>query len=223
MTPVRSLVFAGGDPPPDAVRDHLPGDAFVIAADSGLDHALALGRSVDLVVGDLDSVTAPALDAAVTSGTTVEEHSVHKDATDLELALDAARDRGATHVTVVGGHGGRVDHFAANLLLLASARYESLVVDGWVGTALITVVRGTRRLAGPPGSLCTLLAMGGPAEGVTTRGLRYPLDGEVLLAGSSRGVSNELVEADAEVTVASGTLLAIQPDALTSDPRAQEA
>src|SRR5258708_30199321 len=51
-----ALVFAGGDRPPGAVTARLPAAALVIAADSGLDHAAALGRAVDLVVGDPDSV-----------------------------------------------------------------------------------------------------------------------------------------------------------------------
>ena len=59
----------------------------MIAADSGLDHATALGFAVDLVVGDLDSADPAAVDAAVAAGAAVERHPEAKDATDLELAL----------------------------------------------------------------------------------------------------------------------------------------
>ena len=92
----------------------------VIAADSGLDHAHAPRRRGRLVVGDLDSVDPETLAAAELAGTTVERHPAAKDATDLELALLAARDRGAREIVVVGGHGGRLDHFLANALLLAT-------------------------------------------------------------------------------------------------------
>jgi thiamine pyrophosphokinase len=40
------------------------------------------------------------------------------------------------------------------------------------------------------------------------------LRGERLLAGSGRGISNELLGADAAVSVASGSLLVVQPEAL---------
>ncbi len=64
-------------------------------------------------------------------------------------------------------------------------------------------------LDGAPGDLVTLLAVGGPATGVTTTGLRWPLLGETLTPGSTRGVSNELAAATATVSVESGALVAI--------------
>lgn len=210
------IVFAGGDAPPASVRDHLPASALAIAADSGLEHAQALDRAVDLVVGDLDSVDRAALDRAVAAGAAVDAHSPDKDATDLELALDAAVARGARTVTVVGGHGGRVDHFLANALLLGHDRYDTTTIEAWIDTAHIAVVRDDSTIAGTVGSLCTLLAVGGPASGVTTHRLRFPLRDATLLPGSSWGVSNELLEPTARVTVTTGTVLCIQPDALES-------
>ena len=52
------------------------------------------------------------------------------------------------------------------------------------------------------------------AHGVRTDGLRFPLHGEDLLPGSTRGISNELLGTTATVTVADGVLLAVQPHAL---------
>ncbi|MCJ7670515.1 MAG: thiamine diphosphokinase, partial [Acidimicrobiia bacterium] len=69
-------------------------------------------------------------------------------------------------------------------------------------------------LTGRTGSLVTLLAIHGPARGVTTTGLRFPLHDADLLPGSTLGVSNELVGVEAEISVAGGTVLGIQPDAL---------
>ena len=59
-----ALVFAGGDAIPRGLGELLDRDRLVIAADSGLDHAHALGFHVDLVVGDLDSVDPDVLRAA---------------------------------------------------------------------------------------------------------------------------------------------------------------
>jgi thiamine pyrophosphokinase len=183
----------------------------VIAADSGLDHARALGVSVDLVVGDLDSVDPATLDAAVATGTEVERHPAAKDATDLELALDAAVDRGATALHVIGVAGGRLDHFLGNVLLLASPRYAHVRVDARVGDAYVTVVHEHVELAGTPGGLCTLLPLGGPAVGVRTDGLRFPLRHETLSPGTTRGVSNEFVGTSASVSLEDGVLLAVVP------------
>ncbi len=209
-----ALVFAGGDQMPAEVVGRLRPADLVIAADSGLEHARALGHIVDLVVGDLDSVDPAALADAEARGASVERHPAGKDATDLELALDAALARGARRVTVVGGHGGRVDHFLANALLLTSDAFSDLDIDAWIGPSHATVVRARADLHGPSGSLCTLLAVGGPALGVTTQGLRFPLDDETLMPGSTRGVSNVLIDSTATVALRAGTLLTIQPHAL---------
>src|SRR5262249_11223939 len=58
---------------------------------------------------------------AVAAGAVVERHPTAKDATDLELALLAARDRGAAEIVVVGGHGGGLDPLPAHLLLPRAA------------------------------------------------------------------------------------------------------
>jgi thiamine pyrophosphokinase len=208
-----ALVFAGGDPLPENIDALLPADALVIAADSGLRYARLLGRHVDLVVGDLDSADPDDLAAAEADGTTIERHPVAKDATDLELALDAAQSRGARRIVIVGGHGGRFDHFLANFLLFASPRFADLDIEAWIGDARVVVIRDRAELHGTRGSLCTLLAVGGPADGVTTVGLVYPLDNDVLLPGSTRGVSNEFEGTTATVSVRTGTVLAVQPHA----------
>lgn len=215
--PTTALVFAGGDPIDGDVAARLPASGpgsqvIVVAADSGVEHALALGRGVDLVVGDLDSAAPAAIDAAVAGGAEVRSFPVDKDESDLELALRAARACGATRVIVVGGAGGRLDHFLANALLLASPSFADVDIEALVGDARITVVRREARLAGAPGDVCSLLAAGGPARGVRTTGLRFPLHGEDLLPGSTRGLSNELTEPVATVSLEHGALLAVQPD-----------
>lgn len=205
------IVLTGGDPVDASLAAGLPPDAFVIAADSGLHNAATLGLGVDLVVGDLDSVDPEVLSEAERFGSTVERHPEAKDRTDLALALDVALRFAPTDVTVVGGAGGRLDHLLANVLLLASDTYRDLTVSAVTDTATYHVVRGERTLTGRRGGHVTLLPVHGPAHGVTTEGLLYPLQGEILTPGSTRGVSNELLGSEARVRVASGVLLAVQP------------
>jgi thiamine pyrophosphokinase len=208
LTEPDVVVIASGPGPPLP----LPDAATVIAADGGLDRALALGVEVDVVIGDLDSVSADALAAAGEAGTRIVRHPVAKDATDLELALDEAVFLGARRVLVVASADGRLDHLLASLLLLGSQRYVELEIDALVGDALVHVVHGERTLTGAAGEIVTLLAPAGPATGVTTTGLEYPLAGETLEPGSTRGVSNVFTGAEAGVSVVSGVLLAVRPD-----------
>ena len=206
------LLFTGGEPVDPGIELLLPAADVVIAADSGLAAAFALGRRVDLLIGDLDSADAVMVEAARAADAVVEQHPVAKAETDLELGLAAALHRGATHVVVVGGYGGRLDHFLANALLLASPRFASMRIEAFVGAARITVVRDRAELRGAAGDLVSLLAVGGAAVGVRTEGLEYALHGEQLDAGSTRGVSNVFVAASAAVSLERGVLLAVQPD-----------
>lgn len=208
--PMPTVVVAGGDPVADDVLTRIAAPTFVIAADSGLHAALALGLHVDLVVGDLDSADPEAVAAALVAGAEVDRHPTDKDATDLELALQATLTRRLHPVIVLGGASfDRVDHFMANALLLADPRFASLRATWHVKGATVVPVHDHVEIAGSPGDIVTLLAVGGPARGVVTYGLRWELHGETLASGSTRGVSNELVGTTGTISVDSGSLLAI--------------
>src|SRR5579859_2371907 len=102
---MATVVVLSGGPGSLDVAD-LPAGAIVIAADGGAELARMLGLGVDLVVGDLDSISAETL-AEIEH---VEWHAVEKDATDLELAFVAALRLEPERVLVVDGGGGRLDH-----------------------------------------------------------------------------------------------------------------
>jgi thiamine pyrophosphokinase len=203
------VVVAAGDGPQVGV----PAGSVVIAADGGLERARALGLEVAVAIGDFDSASSDALLAAEQSGTRIVRHPTAKDATDLELAIDEALALGAERILVIASDGGRLDHLLGVLLLLGVERYRAVEVDALVGEAAVAVVRGSRTLTDVPGSLLTLLPLHGTAHGVTTSGLEYPLANETLESGSTRGVSNVFVAAEATVTVERGVLIAIRPGA----------
>ena len=207
------VVVSGGDLPAARAALEVPPGAPVIAADKGLEHALALGLDVTVAVGDFDSASPEAVAVAEAAGVRIERHPQEKDATDLELALDLALTSSPARILVLASEGGRLDHLLSAALLLASERYARSQIDAFVGDARVHVLRGERELEGEPGELLTLLAVNGPAEGVTTEGLAYPLRGETLEPGSSRGVSNVFAASRARVTVERGVLLAIRPGA----------
>jgi thiamine pyrophosphokinase len=211
------VVVVGGTPPERRVLAQLPARRVVVAADSGYDHAVALGIDVDVLVGDLDSISAAGLAAAERAGVAVERHPTSKDATDTELALLAALGRGATAITVVSGGGDRLDHLLGTLFALALPALHHLDVEAWVGPAHVVPVHGGRTTEIPArvDETVTLLPVGGDATGIVTEGLAYPLRAETLAAGTSRGVSNVVVRSPVRVTAATGSLLVIRPEALS--------
>jgi thiamine pyrophosphokinase len=224
----HAIVVADGDVPDRATLDAAwPGwDADVtdvIAADGGYARAVRLGLRPDLLVGDLDSLSAVALAAAVADGVMIHRAAVAKDESDAEMALLEAVRRGATRITVLGAFGGpRLDHALANLWVLAHpflAATRVVLLDGTTRARLLVAPGAdpeaagepmSARLPGPVGGLVTLLPFGGDAVGVTTRGLRYPLRNETLNAGPARGLSNVREADDAAVTLAAGCLLIVE-------------
>lgn len=208
--PTTAVVLAGGDIVDGDVTEDLPDDAFVVAADSGLDQALSLGLEVDLIVGDMDSVSPEAL--AAYREIPSELYPRDKDHTDLELAVQAAIKFGVGRIIIVGGAGGRLDHFLANALLISSREYAEVDVEWLTGTARLHVIHGTTRLHCSPGRHVSLLALHGPARGITTEGLKWEMEDDVLLPGTTRGVSNSFEKPVATVSVREGTLLAIMTE-----------
>jgi len=98
------VVVAGGGAPHREALPAIPSGTPVVAADSGLEHARELGLEVTIAVGDFDSASPEAVAAAEASGTRIERHSTEKDATDLELALDAALELRPRRVADAGEH-----------------------------------------------------------------------------------------------------------------------
>ena len=217
------VVVADGDALDPRVVAQVPPGSLVVAADGGARLARCAGLRVAHVVGDFDSLDAADRRELEMEGAELHPHPADKDFTDLELALElactlAGTARAPRRILVLGGTGGRLDHFVANVALLASpswVRREPRVdVEAWLGTARVTVAAGGAPplpVPGVIGSLVSLVPQHGPATGVVTEGLRFPLLHETLWGGSSRGVSNVVAAPEASVSAEHGVLLVVQP------------
>jgi thiamine pyrophosphokinase len=209
---VRAIIVAGGQAGGDGGWRQWVGEGdWIIGADGGAAQALAWGLVPHLVIGDMDSLSGEARAALEAQGSRFVVHPRAKDETDLELALTHAAQQGAREIVVLGALGGRLDHTVANVLLLALPQLDGLVVriagDG--GNALLVRGGGEATLEGRPGDLVSLLPLGGDAHGVTTAGLTWPLAGDTLRFGFSRGVSNEMTAPVARIAVQEGYLLVV--------------
>ena len=210
-----AVVFIGGDAPHPSILSRLPTDRLVIAADSGYDHAHELGIPVDVVVGDMDSVSAVGLDRMMREGPIVEKYPADKDHTDTELALRSALDRGVSRIMVISSNGDRLDHSIGALASLAAPHLAEVEIEAWWGDTRIHVLHGPTEqdIAGTPGATVSLLPIGGPAHGVVLTGTRYTLSGETLSPTSSRALSNVFEQDRMHVAVRTGTLLVFIPPA----------
>jgi thiamine pyrophosphokinase len=193
----------------DRLTAHLEAMDQVIAADGGANWLYALDRTPDLIVGDLDSISPLALRAFQSQGCPLQRYPADKDETDTELALCAAKQRGASDILLLGALGGRIDHELANIQLLTLPMLSETRLRIFDGTSYISLIRGGWAVHGEPGDLLSLLPWGGDAHGIETSGLQYPLRYESLYLGPARGVSNVLLGTEAQVHLKQGWLLAI--------------
>ena len=186
------------------------GDCFVIAADGGAHMAEHFGKPIDLIIGDMDSVSAALLQHLEAEAVEVVRHPREKDFTDLELAMLEAVKRGATQIYVIGALGGRFDQTMANISLLAHKALHAADVLFVSGKQTIRLLHpGTFRITGSAGDTISLIPIGGTVHGITTENLYYPLMNESLEFGPARGISNLMTTTEASVQVGEGLLLLI--------------
>ena len=204
---MQAIVFANGDflTPPD-LSGRLAAADLVVAADGGAQHCRALGLRPDVIIGDLDSLETKTRADWESQGVNILSHPAEKDQTDLELAMLYAKGVGAEKILVLGGLGRRWDHSFANLLLAVHPQFDGQEILFLHGNQRLQVIKNRLRLAANVGERISLLSLGGDAKGVSTTGLKYPLKGETLFFGSSRGVSNVVLSEDPEVEIGNGIL-----------------
>lgn len=203
---MRAIIFANGE---ISLPVQIQPDDTIIAADGGALHCMKLGMWPSVVIGDLDSLSAEDIEKLKSRGAQILDFPARKDYTDLELAIQYTRDLQPDEILVYGALGSRWDQTAANLLLAGA--YEKLpirLVDGNQEFFYITAGM-SRSIDGKPGDTVSLVPLRALAEGITTRNLEYPLNGENLEFGSTRGISNVLVEPPAVISLQKGLLLCI--------------
>ncbi len=209
---MRAIIFANGVLNNiQEVHDIILPDDLIIAADGGTIHCRALGIKPSVVVGDLDSLNPDYLESLQTSGTEIISYPANKDQTDLELAIRKAIKLGCDEILVLGALGARWDMTIANLLLPALSDFSKVTIRLIDGHQEIILLRGEGELTfkGKKGDIVSLIPLGQDAYGVTLRGLKYPLEDDVLKFGATRGISNVLLEDTATVYLKKGLLLCI--------------
>lgn len=182
---------------------------FVIAVDAGYAHLEKIGVAADLVVGDFDSL------GYVPAHPNIETHPSHKDASDIELAMDRAAEEGFDSLVVYGCMSGRLDHTYGMLQLLARFARRGLRVFAIGDTFAVCALEGSRcgtlRFDAVESGTLSAFALTDAARGVDEAGLEYPLHKATLSNDEPLGVSNEFIGEPVTVSVEEGTLLVFFP------------
>jgi thiamine pyrophosphokinase len=199
---ITALILCNGEPPSAALlEEHLREADLVICTDGAFTWATKARVPVDLVLGDMDSLSEDAVDVEVLAA---GPHEVQENS-DAEKAIAYALERGASRITLLGATGRRLDHTLANVWLAYSFRdrAEIVIADDFGDLCVVT---GRRSLRLPVGATVSLMPLTTDAA-VATAGLQWPLSGP--LEPGSRGLSNRVVCTEAVVDVQSGAVALI--------------
>ena len=204
------MIFANGDIEDVAwIRSYLSASSFVIAADGGSRHLLRLDHPPDVLIGDLDSLPREAEAWREMNGGNMILYPHDKNETDLELALLYAVHHFDEDIQIFGALGGRLDQTLANIMLLAHPALAGRRVELVTEDQRAWLVTEQAEVQGRIGDLISLVPINGDVLVAETTGLRWPLSNEVLSVGPARGVSNEMIEPLATITIDTGILLLI--------------
>ena len=206
----KAVVFLNGDLADlSRVRRHIDKKTLLVGCDGGTAHILSLGLTPHVVIGDFDSISPKVVRALKHKKVEYFRYPTDKLFTDSELGVTLAMKRGCKEIILAGVRGTATDHFVGNLFMLAKKKFASLDIKIIEGQEEIMLVRTRIRIKGSKGDDLSLIAIGQDAEGVSTKGLFYPLKNATLKSGTAQGIRNKLTGKYAEITVRKGPLLVI--------------
>jgi len=204
----RIIIFANGDLPDlYKVRALLHADDFIICADGGTGHALALGLKPDLVIGDMDSIQKDQWRQLEQAGVSIELYPRDKNETDLELAIARAVESQPRQIVIIAALGGRLDQTLGNITLLTDARLSTFDVRLDDGVEEIFFCRDQAKVHGRSGDIVSLIPWQGAVSDIQTENLKWALKQETLYPDKTRGISNEMLGDTASISIGAGLLL----------------
>ena len=175
---------------------------IVMCADASDEIARKAGLCPNVIIGDFDHGDLP-------QGDNITRVPCEKDDTDTMLCIKRALSLGADDIFIAGGVGGRLDHTIANIQSIAYAEKNgahAVLSDGDNEAFLITK---NAKVPRRDGYYFSLFSYGDECRGVSASGVKYRIRKGTLDFSFPLGVSNEITADYAEISVESGTLLAI--------------
>ena len=207
---MKTYIFANGEFIPPIKPLNINENDLVIAADGGSRHCLALDIQPRILIGDLDSTDPSLVEKWRGAGVEIIQYPENKDQTDLELAMLLAQDQGADKIVVYGAIGGRLDMTFGNLFLLAhpDLTTPTTLINGAEEVHLLHS-GDLLTLVGEPGDMVSLIP-GQPGDSVVSiTGFLYTLKNEAIEFGTTRGLSNLLIDKRGTIHLYSGLLAVI--------------
>lgn len=182
---------------------------FIVCADGGTNHIARINVKPDLVVGDLDSINAEALEFIENEKIEIKKFSPNKDFTDTELATEYLIERGFKEIIFMGVTGSRIDHTLANIFIL-----DKLLKRGIKGVIIdeknkVYVTDSDLHVYKEEGTFVSVIPITSNGARVTLKGFEYETDRVEFYFSTTLGISNKILEESGYIKVENGTCLVI--------------
>lgn len=179
-----------------------------IGVDRGAFILAEAGISMEKAVGDFDSVSPGEWEKIKTAVQLPDIFPPEKNETDLELAVSFAEKQKPEQIVLVGGTGGRLDHFLSAVHLMEMSG-SSLTIEDKVNR-MFSLEAGRHCVSRSSFPYVSFLPATETVEDLTLKGFRYDLANKNLTKKSTLCISNEWKYTEAEVYFRTGRLLMIE-------------
>jgi thiamine pyrophosphokinase len=213
---MKTLIISGGQIEREFLKQFVNENDFesVIGVDKGIEMCFQCDITPSILMGDFDSVNGEVLaHYEQSSNVEIQRFQPEKDDTDTQMAISYAIHNGSTQIAIVGATGSRIDHLLGNLQCLClplEKNVECYLID--TNNKIMLLNKSIKiRKAKQYGNYVSLLALTNEVTKLTLKGFKYPLK-EYTLTNQSGGfgVSNEIIEEEAEIEFQTGILIMIQ-------------
>ncbi len=181
-------------------------DTYVVGVDKGCQYLMENNIKIDAAIGDFDSVLEDEYLKISTYAKKIIKLNPIKDDTDLEHALNYAKENGFDDITVYGCLGGRQDHNLLNIKLLYLSELNLTYIDN--KNKVFCLKKGEHQIYKGEYKYMSLFTF----EPCTFKmnGVFYPLDKTTITINDNYTTSNEILDEKAFIKIYDGKLLVMQ-------------
>ncbi len=213
---MKTLIISGGQINKEFLEQFICENHFdyVIGVDKGIEMCHKCNIIPSILMGDYDSVDSKILIYYENNtDIKIKRFSPEKDDTDTQMAINWAVHIGSTQIAIVGATGSRVDHLLGNIQSLCiplEKNIECFLIDNNNKIMLLKENKLIKK-SEQYGTYVSLLSLTDKVTKLTLKGFKYPLYDYTLTNHSGGfGVSNELIDDEAEIIFQTGILIMIQ-------------
>ena len=204
----KCIILANGKPPKKSLITFFQRKGFntLICADGGANSALQMGLFPDVIIGDLDSISAKALKEYKSVSKVIRLK--RQNDTDVEKCLKYAINKKFDEALLVGVTGNRLDHTFCNIGIVLKF-YHKITLSMIAENSFLKPYERKIKLRTYPGETISIYGFDQKTK-ISAKGLKYPLKNIALPFGERESTSNIAKSDKVELKIIGGVIFVIR-------------